>query len=288
MIDNYGKFTEFYDETSIKLINTPSKHAKSAFFYVQEVGRITAIKPHTSTREMLDSYLFVMVEKGSGFLTYDGITYHVRAGECFFVDCRKTYAQGSDSQTPWVISWVHFYGATSQQYYDMFRKSQVPVFTPNQFDDCQELLMQLLHKTKNKTAHGELECSLHIVELLTHLLSTKKTTGTPKRPMVVKCQAIKEYLDEHYVDAINLDSLASEFYISKYYMTREFKNLYGQSIIEYALSKRITLAKQLLRYTNGSINDIALECGFHDQGYFNKQFKKAEHITGKEYRKQWR
>lgn len=129
---------------------------------------------------------------------------------------------------------------------------------------------------------------MHIVELLTHILNNEKTIETTKSPMVQKCEAIKEYLDEHYAEAIHLDTLTENFYISKFYMTREFKKVYGQTIVEYILAKRITASKQLLRYTNGTINDIALECGFHDQGYFNKQFKKAERITGKEYRKQWR
>lgn len=287
MISDYGQFSKYYDSTSIKLINTPSKQARDAFFYIQEIGHIGAVKPHLSRREKLNSYLLVIVEKGMGYLNYNGKSYTLHEGQGFFIDCTKTYEQGSSAESPWCISWVHLYGSTSTQYYQLYQHRHSPILSPNNFYRYKELLALMLDKSVNKTASTELECSLHIVELLTLLLGTTKAIETPQSPMALKCNNIKLYLDENFTSSISLDDLAQEFYISKFYMLREFKKAYGQSIVDYLISKRITHAKQLLRYTNDSINEIAQACGFHDQGYFNKQFKKSEQITGKEYRKLW-
>lgn len=288
MPTNSNKFIQSYDSSSIKIINTPSKQAKETFFYVQEVGRIGILTPHRSKREKLDSYLFVMVEKGTGHLVYNQISYELHAGDCFYIDCNQTYEQGSSTDDPWTISWVHFHGATSPLYYNLFHQNECPVFTPVEPQPIHAILENLLHKTNSKNANSELECSLHLTELLTLSLNARKATETTDSPMALKCQHVKTYIDQNYTNPINLNHLANEFYVSKFYLTREFKRIYGQSIVDYVISQRITLAKQLLRYTNGSINEVALECGFHDQGYFNKQFKKMEHITGSEYRRQWR
>lgn len=287
-IINTDKFTQSYNSSSRKIINTPSKQAKDTFFYVQEVGRIGVLVPHRSKREKLDSYLFVMVEKGHGHLVYNQVNYELSEGDCFYIDCNETYEQGSSLHDPWTISWVHLHGATSAQYYNLFRQKESPVFTPVDPSPLRNLLQVIMNKTEQKNANTELECSLHLMELLTLTLSTRKATETTNSPMAIKCEHIKTYIDQNYTNRINLDALANEFYVSKFYLTREFKRIYGQSVLDYVIFKRITLAKQLLRYTNGSINEIAMECGFHDQGYFNKQFKKVEHITGSEYRRQWR
>ena len=86
---------------------------------------------------------------------------------------------------------------------------------------------------------------------------------------------------------ISLDQLAEQFFISKYYLSREFKKEFGTTVIQYVLAKRINNAKELLRYSNSSIEEIAHLCGIDDASYFNKVFRKMEGCTASEYRKRW-
>ena len=59
------------------------------------------------------------------------------------------------------------------------------------------------------------------------------------------------------------------------------------SLIHSLLAKRINNAKELLRYSNSSIEEIAHLCGIDDASYFNKVFRKMEGCTASEYRKRW-
>ncbi|MCR4586765.1 MAG: helix-turn-helix transcriptional regulator, partial [Lachnospiraceae bacterium] len=86
---------------------------------------------------------------------------------------------------------------------------------------------------------------------------------------------------------ISLDDLSAAFYISKYHLCREFKKKYGESITDYIRNKRITKAKELLRFSDLHIGDIAGEIGVPDTNYFIKQFKIAENMTPSEYRNKW-
>ena len=98
---------------------------------------------------------------------------------------------------------------------------------------------------------------------------------------------VKEYLEQHYSEKITLDQLSHDFFINKYYLTRVFKEQYGQSITAYLQSLRITHAKQLLRFTDRSVEEIGFECGLGQLHYFSRVFKEVEGVAPSVYRSQW-
>ena len=99
--------------------------------------------------------------------------------------------------------------------------------------------------------------------------------------------AVKEYLDEHYAERITLDDLAERFYINKFYLSKIFRETYGTTINNYLISKRITRAKQLLRFTDMTVDEVGAAVGMGDANYFSRMFRKVEGISPREYRKQW-
>ncbi len=107
---------------------------------------------------------------------------------------------------------------------------------------------------------------------------------SPKR---MELATVKVYMDEHYIEKITLDDLEARFFINKYYLLKIFKETYGTTISNYLISKRITRAKQLLRFTQMTIDEIGCAVGMDGTGYFSRMFKKEEGISPKEYRKQW-
>ena len=84
-----------------------------------------------------------------------------------------------------------------------------------------------------------------------------------------------------------LVELANTFFISKFYMTRVFKEQFGVSINSYLLQIRITKAKQMLRFSDEKIEAIGYQCGFSTPNYFTTTFKNVEGITPSEYREKW-
>ena len=98
---------------------------------------------------------------------------------------------------------------------------------------------------------------------------------------------VKEYLDQNYHVKITLDELEERFYINKYYLTKVFKEQYGQSITNYILNVRITKAKQLLRFSEKSIEQIGYEVGLGAPHYFSQTFKSVEGVPPSKYREQW-
>ena len=79
--------------------------------------------------------------------------------------------------------------------------------------------------------------------------------------------AVKEYLDEHYTEKIALDDLSEHFFINKFYLSKIFRETYGTTVNNYLISKRITRAKQLLRFTDMTVDEVGVAVGMGDANY---------------------
>ena len=126
------------------------------------------------------------------------------------------------------------------------------------------------------------------MELLTYVLTVNKETNDCDSALNKKLSAVYDYINRNFNSDISLDELSSQFYISKFYLTREFKKLYGKTIFQQIITARINYGKELLRFTDKTVEEIAHLCGFNDQSYFARQFKKIENLTCFSYRKMWR
>ena len=271
----FDTFPDSYIESSKRMIQTPSPIARSTFFYVQETGYLKLRESHRASRKNLDSYLVVLVLSGSGTLMYENKIFSLKQGSCFFIDCMTPSYHQSNPDDPWELIWVHFQGATTPEYYRFFSGLSTPVFTPLAFVNTESNLS------------AEIASSRLIVDILSILLQEITTPKEISTPHKTNLESIRNYLDEHYTEKFSLDELAEEFFISKYYLCREFKSLYGITLNHYVIAKRITLAKKLLRFSSYTLEEIALKCGFYDASYFNKQFKKSEGIGASDFRKKW-
>ena len=275
---------------SYRIISTPSVFAKETLFYIQEIGKLKSLKSHTSKRESLDSFLFIIVVSGSGTFTYMGKTYTLSSGDHLFIDCKKPYSHESPDSDPWELMWVHFNGILMDQYYHYFsNKSSSIVFYPGEQSEFTAILENLLMLANKKSTHSELLASQLLNTLVTHVLTNNITQhANDVETITDKIKQIKDFLDENFQKKIPLDMIADEFFISKYHMSREFKKAYGITIANYIIAKRITYAKELLRFTDLQIEEIGQKCGIKDNSYFNKIFRKFEGMTASDYRKKWR
>ena len=273
---------------SDRILYTPSAFARGSLLHLQEVGTLKALHPHTSTRSGLVSYLCFLVLEGEGSLTYDGRQYSLKLGDCVFTDCRKTYSH-STSDCLWSLSWCHFYAPFMPAIYEKYKeRGGLPVFHPEKPDAFQKIFVQLYELAAASDYIRDMRINESLSALLTLLM---QESWNPDHVAVSKKRmelaAVKAYMDEHYTQKLTLDDLEAQFFINKYYLLKIFKETYGMTISSYLISKRITRAKQLLRFTQMTIDEVGCAVGMDGAGYFSRMFKKAEGISPKEYRKQW-
>lgn len=86
-------------------------------------------------------------------------------------------------------------------------------------------------------------------------------------------------------DKMKIENLASQFMMSKNYISLYVKKNTGHAIQHHILQNKISIAEKLLSQGRFNINEIATNLGFNDASHFNKFFKKHKNISPTEYRK---
>ena len=222
-------------------------------------------------------------------MVYDGVSYELSGGDCAFIDCRREYSHRS-SEDLWTLKWAHFYGPNMTGIYEKYvERGGRPVFHPENPGPCAELLGQLYQIAGS----ADYIRDMHIFEKITSLLAflmaeswhpeLKIHTGSKRQSL----QNVKDYLDRHYKEKITLDELSGRFFINKFYLTRIFKEQFGASINSYLAQVRVTHAKQLLRFTDLTVEQVGRQCGIEEPAYFARVFKKVEGVAPGEYRRMW-
>ena len=295
--------------SSSRIIYTPSTFARTSLLHLQEVGSLKALHPHTSKRSDLVSFLCFVVLSGEGELKYEGEEYELTAGDCVFIDCRKAYSHSTgykssddhttvDNHTPvennavenlWSLQWCHFYAPSLPAVYEKYKeRGGRPVFHPDDPTPFKSLLTDLYNLSSSSDYIRDMRINEKLGSLLTLLMEQswhpESVTVSRKRMELVE---IKNYLDEHYTEKVTLDDLAEKFFINKFYLSKIFKETYGTTVNSYLISKRITRAKQYLRFTDMTVDEIGVAVGMGDANYFSRMFRKVEGSSPSEYRKQW-
>ena len=94
----------------------------------------------------------------------------------------------------------------------------------------------------------------------------------------------KEYIYSHLKERITIEDLADELGVSASYLSRLFKKETGDSVSAYIRRQKIEMAKNLLRYSDYSMIDIANRLSFSSQSHFIQQFREYTGMTPKKYR----
>jgi AraC-like DNA-binding protein len=285
---NEDKFFSQRYVKSNRVLYTPSAFARQSLVHLQEIGELWALKRHVSRRKGIESYLFIEIVSGDGTLVYLGTEYKLSAGDCVFIDCNNIYSHET-SDNLWVLKWVHFYGDKVPMIYDKYvERGGRPVFRPESVSGFERVWSKLFCIASSSDYIRDMRINEGLNELLTLIMQESwpldEKTSNYKRKDI---EQIIDYLQSHYSRKITLDELADRFFINKFYLTRIFKKHTGLSINQYLLQYRITKAKQALRFSDDSVENIGYDCGFGTPYYFSRIFKKIEGIPPGEFRKRW-
>lgn len=115
-----------------------------------------------------------------------------------------------------------------------------------------------------------------------HLKSSKyKTENDILQNIVWK---MVDYIHRHYYEKITINEIAKSGTVSRSKCCELFKKYLSQSPNNYLILYRIFKAKELLRNTNMSISEVALNCGFYSGSYFTLMFRRETGDTPTGYR----
>lgn len=234
------------------------------------------------------NYILHYILEGKGIYQINGYTYKLCAGQGFLIPPDVQTFYRADKETPWRYLWVGFGGSNARAYLkDAGLAGAEPVFTCGQGERLKEIVLEMLRRN-TFGSHNEFMLQSLLLEFFSVLAETAVSiTGTEKRTDKSNLYVKKavEFIQNNYSNPIKVNDVAEYTAVSRSYLYRLFRDVTGKSPQEYLTAFRITRARELLSFTELSIESVALSCGYGDPLVFAKTFKNITGKTPSEYRK---
>ena len=231
-------------------------------------------------------YIFI-----SGDVSYiiEGRTYNLRPGDILLTnnsDIHRPEIHPSHSPYERIVIWLDdsffnwlrdvgddltacFHDASNRNY-RLFRP------TETQLLQIQSVCHTIEKERTNKRLGNRVMAYSSIIEILVLLSRAYYEIADSAHHSVTENQQINQivsYINNHYNEDLNLEHLADQFYLSKYYLSHQFKQFTGLSLYQFIMKKRLTIARNMLMQGK-TVTEAYTECGFNDYSNFLKVFKR--------------
>lgn len=153
------------------------------------------------------------------------------------------------------------------------------------FHEVSEILKQLYTEYHQHSAGRKVMVKVNFLRLvvtLSRLYDTKKIESSTG---IVKLAPAFAYIEKNYQNSLSVAELAQMVGYSQRQFIRLFKKATGDLPLEYITHLRMQYARELLKNSELSITEIAMQCGYTDSNYFSKLFHKNHGVTPKDFRK---
>lgn len=146
---------------------------------------------------------------------------------------------------------------------------------PNEQSPCRELFGQA---ARQNSVRGLLACTKAIYELLDREAS--RPAAEQNKP-----EEVLRFLEEHYTDPALDSAMAAEACaVSKAYLSRIVNRYGGSSFSDYVGALRIGAAKELLKTTALTVDEIGTRVGYTNRWTMLRAFKRFVGMTPQAYR----
>ena len=263
-------------------IYEPSTLARDVYLYPLSTGHFRYTGGYRNQRRSFDSFELFYVEEGSVELKNRSRTLTASAGQFVLLDCYSPHSYYS--KDGWACYWLHFDGQVARAFYRrIIEVWNSFLFDLDQYSPAYQHLMNIYELFRRSRPVDEAGISSNITSILNSILSGAHVIreGLPVREAVASAVA---FINERFRYPVSLQDLADHAAISPYYFTRVFRQETGVTPHQYLINTRLSNARFLLRTTEDTVKDIAIQTGWGSESTFCTAFRKFTGMTPTEYR----
>jgi two-component system response regulator YesN len=127
------------------------------------------------------------------------------------------------------------------------------------------------------------EWQILIEKNVAHYFRSIQAVNQPQSSLTI--QKALAYIQSNFTRDLTLEEVADHVGVSKSHLSRIFPEYAGKHFCSYLQQLRIERAKELLRFTDHHIYEIASKVGFWNSRYFGKVFRDMVGMTPADYRR---
>jgi AraC family L-rhamnose operon transcriptional activator RhaR/AraC family L-rhamnose operon regulatory protein RhaS len=159
-----------------------------------------------------------------------------------------------------------------------------PVLVPERLEDCLYLVNRIEREQLESDATSDKMIPLIVLQLLMMTCRYSEDNSTATKNTWPGLGTIIPYMEAHCQEDIKLKKLHEIACMSKRSFIRHFKRTTGSTPMQYLQILRVSKASRLLREGNMPLSNVAGACGFKDNNYFSRIFKKCTSIPPKHFK----
>ncbi len=260
------------------------------FHYRDKKGENISVHHH-------DFYEIYFLLGGNVDFLIEGKTHHLEPGDLLLINPQELHQAQirPDSLYERIVLWIdrNFLASLGNSQSDLTAcfDNDSPMHTnllrPDKIRRAalQDLLEKLTAEFYGEKPGGELYAQSLLLQFMVEVNRmmqnvTNRDHSRQEDPDLVS--QVLAYIGSHFQDSINLEQLAAEFFVSKYYLSHEFSKRVGISIYRYVIFRRLMLAKELME-SGSAPGAVYQSCGFGDYANFYRAFKSEYGISPKAY-----
>lgn len=150
----------------------------------------------------------------------------------------------------------------------------------------QEAFFQVIEEYQMKRNFYQITLKAKFLELFFLILQEHEHSCMPYSPLLRnELEQIRDYICQNTHVSLTLGDLEKKFNLSKYYLTRIFKERFSISPIHYHRIMRMEKIKEAILYTTMSMTDIAEMFGYENVSVFSRAFRASQGMAPTELRK---
>lgn len=251
-------------------------------------------------RRNFQYHVLILVKEGVLYINQNGTDYAVGKNQYIVLKAGEEHVGYKKSEGRLSYLWVHFTFpstvnvAHTLDWNQLKTKYMNPVMGNYLLKEYGEiastqrallLFNQLLDLSRQEKQHfqkmNDYALSLLLMEISVEIIDQYESK---EKSLPIQIRRVMDWVKSNYNEEVSIASIAAEFTYHPDYLSSLFKKTTGQSLIHYINGIRIMNAKSLLTNYDVSIKEAAFSCGFSDEKYFMKVFKKMEGVTPLEYK----
>lgn len=182
------------------------------------------------------------------------------------------------------VCWIHFTGKDADKLMDQLGFDRANVIYCGANAEYIELLRHIIQELQLKRPCFEQFLELYFRQFLTAVQRSQLENLSSRYKNSKEMEEIVHYFNEYYSQEICIEDYAKSRHMSVCWLIRSFKRYMGVTPLQYIASIRINKAKELLKGTNYSVQEIADIVGYDNPLYFSRIFKKLTGYSPRQYR----
>ena len=153
-------------------------------------------------------------------------------------------------------------------------------------DTLEPLLDSLTRELDERPPAYRVRARSLLTDVMLALYRATLTAETASATNGFRVAAVIDHIELNYDDHLDLESLAELMETSPTHLSRVFRREVGVPLFEYINRTRVRKACALLRRTDHSVTQIALDVGYNNVSFFNRYFRRIMRCSPREYRRE--